>query len=59
MGAPPYHFLAGWLVGYLYVQIKTTISQKYRDYWPTPAILTRLAQAYVRWGEGGEELVEG
>lgn len=40
----------GFLIGYLYVKIKTTIKNKIGfDLWPTPEILKKVVKKYVEW----------
>jgi hypothetical protein len=40
----------GFLIGYFYVKIKSTLKNKLGyDLWPTPEIIKKIVQKYVEW----------
>ena len=45
-------YIVGVLIGFCYVQIKTTLKNKFEiDFWPTPQVLNRIVkQCQDRWG---------
>lgn len=48
MSAPFINFVVGFVVGYLYVKIKTSLLQRFgMDFWPTPSLVKRVVKIYL------------